>query len=54
MEAVGVEIDTKDAFNSVIIYANSWGTGWADAGYFRMRLRTYEQLTGVDLKQMLA
>lgn len=52
VEAVGVEIDTKDAFNSVIIYANSWGTGWGDAGYFRMRLRTYEQLTGVDLKQM--
>ena len=30
------------------------GTGWGDAGYFRMRLRTYEQLNGVDLKQMLA
>jgi hypothetical protein len=54
VEAVGVEIDAKDAFNSVIIYANSWGTGWGDAGYFRMRLRTYEQLTGVDLKQMQA
>ncbi|HEY5247770.1 MAG TPA: C1 family peptidase [Dermatophilaceae bacterium] len=54
VEALGVEIDDHDAFNSVIIYANSWGTGWGDAGYFRMRLRTYEQLNGVDLKQMLA
>jgi Papain family cysteine protease len=44
VEAVGVEIDTKDAFNSVVIYANSWGTGGGDSGYFRMRLRTYEQL----------
>jgi hypothetical protein len=54
VEAVGVEIDEQDAFNSVITYANSWGTGWGDAGYFRMRLRTYEQLTGVDIKQILA
>jgi Papain family cysteine protease len=53
VEAAGVEIDVDDAFNSVIIYANSWGTAWGDGGYFRMRLRTYEQLTGVDLKQML-
>ena len=30
IEAVGVEIDTKDALNSVLIYANSWGTGWGD------------------------
>ncbi len=51
VEALGVEIDTQDAFNSVITYANSWGTGWGDHGFFRMRLRTYEQLTGVDLKQ---
>jgi hypothetical protein len=54
VEALSVEMDEHDAFNSVITYANSWGTGWGDAGYFRMRLRTYEQLTGVDLKQMLA
>jgi hypothetical protein len=54
VEALGVEIDPKDAYNSAIIYANSWGTGWGDAGYFRMRLRTYEQLNGVDLKQPLA
>jgi hypothetical protein len=51
VEAVGVEIDTTDAFNSVISYVNSWGTGWGDNGRFRMRLRTYEQLNGVDLKQ---
>ncbi|HZC73199.1 MAG TPA: C1 family peptidase [Jatrophihabitans sp.] len=51
VEAVGVELDTADAFNSVITYVNSWGTGWGDAGRFRMRLRTYEQLSGIDLKQ---
>ena len=51
IEAVGVELDTKDAFNSVITYVNSWGTGWGDNGRFRMRLRTYEKLSGVDLKQ---
>jgi len=54
VEAVGVEIDNQDAFNSVVIYANSWGTAWGDHGYFRMRLRTYEQLNGVDIKQLLA
>lgn len=51
VEAIGVEVDRQDAFNSVILYANSWGTGWGDAGRFRMRLRTYEQLSGIDLKQ---
>jgi Papain family cysteine protease len=51
VEAVGVDIDSKDVFDSVITYANSWSTGWGDAGYFRMRLRTYEQLESVDLKQ---
>lgn len=51
VEAIGVELDTHDAFNSTIIYANSWGSSWADAGRFRMRLRTYEQLNGIDLKQ---
>lgn len=51
VEAIAVELDTRDLFSSVITYANSWGTGWGDAGRFRMRLRTYEQLSGVDLKQ---
>jgi hypothetical protein len=34
----------------VIVYANSWSTSWGD-GCFRMRLKTYEALNGVDLKQ---
>ena len=34
-----------------ITYVNSWGTSWGDAGRFRMRLSTYEKLSGVDLKQ---
>jgi hypothetical protein len=53
VEAVGAELDTSDAFNSTIIYVNSWGASWADGGRFRMRLRTYEQLNGVDLKQFV-
>ncbi|MDQ1696102.1 MAG: hypothetical protein QOJ03_1455 [Frankiaceae bacterium] len=51
IEAIGVELDINDVFNSPVVYANSWGTGWGDAGLFRMRLRTYEQLHSVDLKQ---
>ncbi len=53
VEAIGVELDTSDAFNSVITYVNSWGPGWGDSGRFRMRLRTYEQLDGIDLKQYI-
>lgn len=51
VEALGIELDTTDVFDSVITYANSWGPGWGDSGRFRMRLRTYEQLDHVDLKQ---
>jgi hypothetical protein len=53
IEAIGVELDDSDAFNSAIVYANSWGTGWGLEGRFKMRLRTYEQLTGIDLKQFV-
>jgi hypothetical protein len=53
IEATGVELDTNDVYNSVITYANSWGTGWGDDGYFRMRLRTYEQISEIDLKQFV-
>ena len=35
----------------MITYVNSWGTGWGDSGRFKMRLRTYDQLDGIDLKQ---
>ena len=51
VEAVGVELDEEDVFNSAVVYCNSWGTGWGEEGRFRMRLRTYEQLDGVDIKQ---
>ena len=53
VEAIGVDIDDHDAFESAIIYANSWGASWGDQGCFRMRLRTYEALTGIDLKQFI-
>ena len=53
VEAIGVELDASDAFNSTIVYANSWGTGWGLQGLFKMRLRTYEEMNGIDLKQYL-
>lgn len=53
VEAVAVELDTKDLSNSVITFANSWSTGWGDGGYFRMRLRTYSAMSNVDLKQFV-
>jgi hypothetical protein len=53
VEAVGVELDTSVAFSSTIIYANSWGPGWGLEGRFKMRLRTYEQMSGIDLKQFV-
>jgi hypothetical protein len=51
VEALGLELDANDAFNSTIIYANSWNTTWGLQGRFKMRLRTYEKLNGIDLKQ---
>jgi hypothetical protein len=51
--AVGVELDSQDPLNSTIVYHNSWGTSWGDEGRFRMRLRTYDQLDEVDLKQFV-
>jgi hypothetical protein len=51
--AVGVELDSQDAMNSTIVYDNSWGPGWGDEGRFRMRLRTYDELHEVDLKQFI-
>jgi hypothetical protein len=51
--AVGVELDRQDPLNSTVVYENSYGTSWGDEGRFRMRLRTYEQLEGVDLAQFI-
>jgi hypothetical protein len=51
VEAIGVELDERDAYNSTVIYANSWGPSWGKSGLFKMRLRTYEQMDGIDLKQ---
>jgi C1A family cysteine protease len=53
VEAVGIDIDTKNLSNSVITLCNSWGSSWGDVGRFRMRLKTASQLGGVDLKQFV-
>jgi hypothetical protein len=53
VEAIGVELSEDDVFDSAIVYCNSWGTGWGQEGRFRMRLRTYEKLAGIDLKQYI-
>lgn len=53
VEAIGVELDEDDVFNSAVVYCNSWGTGWGLEGRFKMRLRTYEQLDEIDLKQFV-
>ena len=51
--AVRTFLAPLDLLDSVVTYANSWGTGWGDHGYLRMRLRTSEALDGVDLKQLV-
>lgn len=53
VEAIGVELDESDAYNSTIVYANSWGPNWGLGGRFKMRLRTYERMSGIDLKQFV-
>jgi len=53
IEAVGVDLNASNLYNSVIEYANSWTTSWGDGGYFRMSLSTYQKLAGVDLKQFV-
>jgi hypothetical protein len=32
VEAIGVKLDTRDVFDSVIVYANSWGSAWGIPG----------------------
>jgi hypothetical protein len=51
VEALGLQLDESNLLNSTIVYANSWASDWGQDGYFKMRLRTYEDLNNVDLKQ---
>lgn len=53
VEAIGVELNEDNVFDSAIVYCNSWGANWGQDGRFRMRLRTYESLSGIDLKQFV-
>jgi hypothetical protein len=53
VELIGVDVDTRDLSRSVLYGANSWGSGWSDHGYFKLRLSTYEQLKECDLKQFV-
>lgn len=53
VEIVGVEVDGRDMTRSVLTLTNSWGVGWADRGFFRMRLSTYMALKDCDLKQFV-
>jgi hypothetical protein len=48
-----LKLDAKDVYNSTLTFDNSWATSWGVSGQGRMRLRTYEALSGVDLKQFL-
>lgn len=51
IEVVGIEL-ADPVEDSVLIAANSWGDGWGDAGFFRMRMATYVALRDyADLKQ---
>jgi hypothetical protein len=53
VEVVGIDVDAHDFGRSALTLANSWGTGWGERGYFRMRLATYSQLWGCDVKQFV-